>query len=79
METNPPWIEPKQACGQVGFASDTVFQIGNFALQGSLSGTGSLCLVGSLASLYLHFYATISVLILQHYSCTVVGLLFILN
>lgn len=73
METSPSWIEWKQVCGQVCFASDAVFQTNDFALQGSLSGTGSLWLVGWLASLYVHFYATISVLILHHYHCTVVG------
>lgn len=76
METNPSWIESKQVCGQVCIPSDTVFQIDDFALQGSLSGTGSLCLVGSLAGLYLHFYATISVVVLQHYGRAVVGFYF---
>lgn len=77
METNPSRIEPTQVRGQVCIASDTVFQIDGFALQRSCSGTGLLCLVGSLARLYLHFPATTSVLILQHYGCTVAGLWFL--
>lgn len=77
METNPSWVEPTQIRGQVCIASDAVFQIDGFALQGSCSGTGLLFLVGSLAHLYLHFHATASVLILQHYGCTVVGFCFL--
>lgn len=53
VETNPSWIELKKVCGQVCFASHAVFQIHDFAVQRSLSGTRSLCLVGLLAHLYL--------------------------
>lgn len=53
VETKPSWVEPKQVCGQVCFASQAVLQIHDFAIQGSLSGTRSLCLVGLLAHLYL--------------------------
>lgn len=78
VETKPSWTELKQVCGQVCFASQAVFQIHGFAIQGSLSGTRSLCLVGLLAHLYLKLLCNNSVLISQHYSWTVVRLLYFL-